>query len=133
MKAIINFSELVSYVKKNFNIEVGLKSVDQNSIMVSYDPGMFAPTINIQVNVDSMEDGTICLSYECAKVLSLVISGALNYLRDKLPHEIEFDTSKQTVTVYLKRFKELQEVLQYLTLSDISFGDRTIELTVKLK
>lgn len=63
--------------------------------MVSYDPGMFAPTINIQVNVDSMEDGTICLSYECAKVLSLVISGALNYLRDKLKRPMGKDFGMQ--------------------------------------
>lgn len=78
-------------------------------------------------------DGTICLSYDCAMALSLVISGAIKFLEKELPKEVLFDTSKKQVTVFLKKFVELQEVLLYLTLSDISFAEDSMAITVSLR
>ena len=79
-----------------------------------------------------MRKDIVCLSYECGTPASLMITGVVTYLEEKIPSGIKVNTTDKRVNIYPQRFKQIEKALEYMALSNITFEENSanIELTI---
>ena len=59
-----------------------------------------------------------------------MISGAVAYLEEKIPHAIEVNTTEKRVKLHPLQMKELEKVVEYVSVSDIEFDDNYMNITL---
>lgn len=121
MNAVITYNEISDFIEKEFKIRPKFTTVDEKTFEVSYKPGVFMPTISVKFHIEEMRRDIVCMSYECGMPASLLIAGAIAYLEEKIPSGIEVNTTDKRVNIYPQRFKQIEKVLEYVALSNITF------------
>ena len=132
MKAEITYTEISSFIEKECTIRTRFTSVDAKTVEISYKPSVFMPTISVTLHIETISNDLICLSYDCGVPASLIIAGAVAWLEEKIPKGIEVNTSNRHICIYPQHFKQIEKVLEYVTLTSISFEEEVanIELTL---
>ena len=90
------------------------------------------PTISVKFHIEAMRKDIVCLSYECGTPASLMIAGVVAYLEEKIPSGIEVNTTDKRMNIYPQRFKQLEKVLEYVVLSNITFEDNSAKVALTM-
>lgn len=132
MNAVITYKEITDFIAKEYKVRPNFTAVDERSFEVSYKPGMFLPAVIVSFQIESVCDDLVCLSYNCGAGASLIIAGAVSFLEEKIPDGVEVDTVNKRIKIFLQRFKQLEKIWEYVSLSDISVGSDAVNLTLLL-
>ena len=133
MKAVISYTEISDFIEKEFRIRPRFAAIDENSFEVSYKPGIFMPAISVEFRVEAMCEDAVCLSYDCGTGASLIIAGVVAYLEEKIPSGIEVNTEEKRINIYPRSFEQIDRVLEYVTFSDITFEDTSVNIGLSIK
>ena len=126
MNITLTYTELADLLAKELNIKPTFQRIDDRTLSVGYTPGLFIPPVTVQLHVDAMRRDIICLSYDCHAAVSLIIKGAVEHMRSKIPQGIEVNTEKKTINIYPLCIKELHKFTDYFTLSRVTFTDNAV-------
>lgn len=88
------------------------------------------PPISVKFHIEAMRKDIVCLSYECGTPASLMIAGVVAYLEEKIPSGIEVNTTDKRVNIYPQRFKQIEKVLEYVALSNITFEENSANVVL---
>lgn len=90
------------------------------------------PVIAVKFRIEAMRKDIVCLSYQCGNPASLMIAGVVAYLEEKIPSGIEVNVADKRVNIYPQRFKQIENVLEHIALSNITFENNSanVELTM---
>lgn len=132
MITTIGFDEIISYVEKNYSIRLQLKQIDEQTLEVSYKPGLFIPTIAIKIRIEAVRKDIVCLSYESSTSMSLIFAGLVSHLDQKLPNGVVINTENKRIDIYLEQIKQLEKVLQVLHPSSIMIQEDAISLVLSI-
>ena len=89
MNIKVHYEEVANYVEKHYMIRPQLKRIDDKTLEVSCQMGLFIPPMVLQIHIEAMRKDVVCLSYECGTGMAMLIAGAVEHLDNKLPHGIE--------------------------------------------
>ena len=129
----LTYNEILNYMKSKFHVEPTVEVIDNKTIRISYKMGMFVPTINVNLRVDSVSEETIALSYECSSIVNGLLSGAIGFIEQKIPkHQLEILPDAKRILVHLDAFKELEKVLAVVEPTDITFNNNAVVLNMAL-
>lgn len=132
MITTIGFDEIISYVEKNYSIRLQLKQIDEQTLEVSYKPGLFIPTIAVKIRIETVRKDIVCLSYESSTSMSLIFAGLVSHLDQKLPNGVVINTENKRIDIYLEQIKQLEKVLQVLHPSSIMIQEDAISLVLSI-
>lgn len=132
MNTVITYNEISDFIEKEFKVRPKFITVDEKTFEMSYKPGVFIPAISIKFQIEAMHTDTICLSYECGATASLMIAGIVAYLEEKIPSGIEVNTTDKRVNIYPQRFKQIEKVLGYVALSNITFEENSVNVALTM-
>ena len=132
MNAVITYKEISDFIETEFKIRPKFTTVDEKTLEVSYKPGVFMPTISVKFHIEAMRKDILCLSYECGTPASLMIAGVVAYIEEKIPSGIEVNTTDKRVNIYPQHLKQLEKVLEYVTLSNLIFEDNSANITLSM-
>lgn len=128
MKVVITYNEISDIIEKRLRIRPDFTTIDTNTFDASYKPGFLMPTITIRFHVNNISQDVISLSYKGSTAAAHMISGAVAYLEEKIPSGIEVNTGQKQIKIYPHRIKQMEKVLEYVTLSNIVFEDNTVNV-----
>ena len=132
MKVSVYYEEVSNYVEKHYLVRPSIKQVDDKTLSIEYTPHKFIPTISVAVRIEAMRKDVICMSYECSKAISLLISGAIAHIEENIPKGIEIDIDNKRINVYPENVTELKNFLAYLSLSGVHFSESGMEITLDM-
>ena len=132
MKITATFKEIHDIINKEFNLRLHLNYIDDKSVELSYRPSAILPAISLKLHIDAMRSDVVCLSYECENATAMLIAGAMAYMGDKLPEGVEVKTDDKRIIIYPHRIEKLEGLLEVMTLSDICFGEKEVNIAVTL-
>ena len=130
MNAVITYKEISDFIEKEYKIRPRFTTINEKTVEVSYKPGVFMPVISVNVKIEAMRQDIVCMSYECGTAASLMIAGIVAYLEEKIPSGIEVNTMDKRVNIYPQRFKQMEEALEYIALSNLTFEENAINVGV---
>ena len=132
MNAVITYKEISDFIEKEFKIRPKFTTVDEKTFEVSYKPRVFMPAISVKFHIEAIRKDIVCMSYDCGTPASLMIAGVVAYLEEKIPSGIEVNVADKRVNIYPQRFKQIENVLEHIALSNITFEDNSanVELTM---
>lgn len=132
MNAVITYKEISDFLEKEFKVRPKFTTIDVKTFEVSYKAGVFMPVIAVKFRIEAMRKDIVCLSYECGNPASLMIAGVVAYLEEKIPSGIEVNVADKRVNIYPQRFKQIENVLEHIALSNITFENNSanVELTM---
>ena len=132
MNAVITYKEISDFIETKFMVRPQFNTIDERTIEVSYKPALFMPAIGVKFHIDAMRKDIVCLSYECGTPASLMIAGVVAYLEEKIPSGVEVNTTDKRVNIYPQRFKQLEKVLEYVALSNITFEENSVNVALTM-
>lgn len=132
MKVTVSYTETSSWISKRFRFTPTFKRVDDKTLEVSYKPGNFIPAVSLICKIEVLQKDIVCLSYECSMPVSLLIAGTVGHLQRRIPDGIEIISEDKRINVYIERFDKFKKVLEYVTLSDVTFSDNEFILSLSL-
>ena len=132
MNAVISYKEISDFIESEFKISPKLITVDDKTLEVSYNPGAFLPAISVRLHIEAMRSDIVCLSYECGIPASLMIAGVVAYIEEKIPSGIEVNTTDKRVNIYPQRLKQIEKAWDYVALSDITFGENSVNVALRI-
>ena len=132
MNVVITYKEISDFIEKEFKICPKFTTVDEKTFEVSYKPGVFMPAITVKFHIEAMRKDIVCMSYDCGTPASLMIAGVVAYLDEKIPSGIEVNTTDKRVNIYPLRFKQIEKVLEYVMLSNITFEDNSAKVALTM-
>lgn len=132
MNAVITYQEISDLIERGFKLRPKFSTVDEKCVELSYKPGALMPTIAIKFRIEAMRKDVVCLTYECGKAASLIVAGVVAYLEEKIPSGIEINTDDRRINIYPQRFEQLEKVLTYVALSDITFEDSAVNVSLSM-
>jgi len=132
MNAVITYKEISDFIEKEFKIRPKFTTVDDKTFEVSYNPGVFMPTISVRFHIEAMRKDIVCLSYDCGTPASLMIASVVAYLEEKIPSGIEVNATDKRVNIYPQRFKQIEKALEYVALSDITFEENSMNIAISI-
>lgn len=132
MNAVITYKEISDFIEKEFKIRPTFTPIDDKTFEVSYNPGMFMPTIAVKFHIDEVSNDVVCLTYYCTTPIRHIILGIISHLAKKMPSGIEVNTTDKRVNIYPYKFEQIEKVLEYIALSDISFGENSVNVELSM-
>ena len=132
MNAVITYREISDFIEKNFKMRPKFTTVDDKTIELSYMPNVFMPTIAVKFHIEAMRKDVVCMSYDCGTAASLMIAGIVAYLEEKIPNGVEVNTTDKRVNIYPQRFKQIEKVLEYVALSNITFEGNSVNVALTM-
>lgn len=132
MNAVITYKEISDFIEKEFKIRPKFTTVDEKTFEVSYKLGVFMPAISVKFHIEAMRKDIVCMSYDCGTPASLMIAGVVAYLEEKIPSGIEVNTTDKRINIYPQRFKQIEKVMEYVTLSNITFEEHSVKVALTM-
>ncbi len=132
MNISISYSEILNFVEKKFKVRPLLQKKTASALTISYKPTALLPAMSVDIAVDGIDDDVVMLSYDCSKAISLVVSGVVTYLEEKMPAAVDVDTAARTIKLNLGKIDKLKAVLEYMALTDIAFAENEVVAKIQL-
>ena len=133
MKVELSYEEIINYVERNYSIHPQLVYIDERTVDIEYKLSKFLPAMSIRVRIDGCRKDVVCLSYECSAPMTMIISGVVGHLGNKIPQGIDMNTTEKRVVIYLDQVAVLEKPLSYVELETISLCDDHIDISARLK
>ena len=132
MNISISYSEILNFVEKKFKVRPLLQKKTASALTIGYKPTALLPAMSVDIAVDGIDDDVVMLSYDCSKAISLVVSGVVTYLEEKMPAAVDMDTAARTIKLNLGKIDKLKAVLEYMALTDIAFAENEVVAKIQL-
>ncbi|MBR3830410.1 MAG: hypothetical protein IKJ52_04065 [Muribaculaceae bacterium] len=132
MNISISYSEILNFVEKKFKVRPLLQKKTASALTIGYKPTALLPAMSVDIAVDGIDDDVVMLSYDCSKAISLVVSGVVTYLEEKMPAAVDVDTAARTIKLNLGKIDKLEAVLEYMALTDIAFAENEVVAKIQL-
>ena len=132
MNVIIRYNELSELINNMVGIHPEFTTVDDKTFVMSCKIGVFMPSIVVKFHIETVCMDIVCISYECSVSASLMIAGVVAYLEEKIPNGIEVNTTDKRVNIYPQRFKQIEKVLEYMALSNITFEENSANVALTM-
>lgn len=132
MNISISYSEILNFVEKKFKVRPLLQKKTASALTIGYKPTALLPAMSVDIAVDGIDDDVVMLSYNCSKAISLVVSGVVTYLEEKMPVAVDVDTAARTIKLNLGKIDKLEAVLEYMALTDIAFAENEVVAKIQL-
>jgi len=129
MRLEISMLEVKEVIQNYYHLHIGIKNVGEDKIKLSYYG-------SIILSLKEIKAEEVVFSYEVNGFVELMAKGIHYFLKKKVEFDaLDWNTDAYEVTFDLRRIKELREVINFLYISEIHFGDEIIllELSVKNK
>ena len=133
MYASIQYNEITSFIERNYKLKIGLKSIEQKELEVSYKLSSFIPQISITLHIENISNDCIGLTYKSNSALELIINGIVSFVTENVPTGVEIDTTARRVKVYPHKFEKLEKALEFVELKDVVFDNDEIKAVLSLK
>lgn len=133
MNASIQYNEITSFIERNYKLKIGLKSIEQKELEVSYKLSSFIPQISITLHIENISNDCIGLTYKSNSALELIINGIVSFVTENVPTGVEIDTTARRVKVYPHKFEKLEKALEFVELKDVVFENDDIKAVLSLK
>lgn len=120
MKFEVQLTEVVAFLKSCYNVNVGLKNVEEGKIEVKY-------LVTADLTIKDLKDDIVTIIYEVNGVVDLLVKGA-NFFLGKKIDEMPFEWNPKTseVIVNLNEIEPLANLLKYFQITDIPFVNDNI-------
>ena len=132
MNIVVTYDEISDYIKKKFKLSINFAFIETKKVAISYRPMALIPSIELELNIIEVSNDKVSISYNCGGATSLVISGAISFLQNKIPNGIEVDTKTQLVSIRPRHIEQLKDALEYIVLSDINFEKDFLNVCVSI-
>lgn len=132
MNAVITYNEILNLIQKKSKICPTFTAIDNKTLKVSCKPNMFIPEITVSVHIDAISKNAICLSYDCAQIATVLVSGVVESLKSAIPDGVKINPANKHIDIYPESFKKVAKVYEYISLSDIVFTDDAISILCEI-
>ena len=68
------------------------------------------------------------MTYDCSPAAAVIVSGLVAQFENRIPSQLEVNTTEKRVSIYPRRFEKLEKVLEYVSLSDIIFEQEAVNV-----
>lgn len=132
MNVQITYKEISDLIAGKYNVSPVFKAVDAKTVEVSYKPARFFPNICVRFHIEAMRRDIVCMTYDCAPATALIIGGIVAHLENAVPSGLEINTTDKRVNVYLQRFEQIEEALEHVSLSNITFEEDAMNVALTI-
>ena len=132
MNVQITYKEIGDLIAVKYNVSPVFKTVDAKTVEVSYKPAGFFPNICVRFHIEAMRRDIVCMTYDCAPATALIIGGIVAHLEKTVPSGLEINTTDKRVNVYLQRFEQIEEALEHVSLSNITFEEDALNVALTI-
>lgn len=122
MKIELPLTEVEAFIKSCYNVNVGLKNIEEGKIEVKY-------LVTADLTIKHLKDDIVTIIYEVNGIVDLLAKGANLFLGkkfDEMPFEWNPKTSE--VIVNLREIEEFNHLLNYFHVKNIRFIEDNIEV-----
>lgn len=122
MRLEIPLSEVQQFLSKQYQIDIGLKNIEDNKIEVTY-------IDSLVLIINEVKEDVFLFHYEVDGLASIVTKIAHLFLKkrlDKTP--IVWDSKNRELKIDLNKFTELYTFLKFVSISEIHFIKDSIVL-----
>lgn len=136
MELHIGYDEISTYVRKNYDKNIGIEYIDQRTATVKATIKILFMSLAmpITLHIDSVNSENITLTYSGKFGIDMIVSGALKFLTsnvDDIKKIVSIDN--QTITVHLTEIKSLKPTLEKIKLEHINFAQEGINAIASIK
>ncbi len=136
MELHIGYDEISTYVRKNYDKNIGIEYIDQRTATVKATIKILFMSLAmpITLHIDSVNSENITLTYSGKFGIDMIVSGALKFLTsnvDDIKKIVSIDN--QTITVHLSEIKSLKPTLEKIKLEHINFAQEGINAIASIK
>ena len=122
MKIEIPLTEVQEFLSNFYNIKVDLKNIKEDKIEANY-------LVSLVLTIKKVKKDEVVFHYELNGLVDLLAKGAHFLLEKKLDNSpIEWNSSKDEVTINLEKVKALSDFLKVFYISELKFVDNDIVL-----
>lgn len=122
MQLEIPLSEVQQFISNQFNIKIGLRSVEKDKIEAKY-------IDTVVLIIHDVKDNMFFFSYEVDGLANIASKVAHFFMKKKLNNTpIDWDLKNSEITIDLNKFTELTTFLQFVSISKINFIKDSIVL-----
>ena len=132
MNVQITYKEISNLIAGTYNVSPVFKAVDAKTVEVSYKPAGFFPNICVHFHIEAMRRDIVCMTYDCAPATALIIGGIVAHIEKAVPSGLEINTTDKRVNVYLQRFEQIEEALEHVSLSNITFEEDALNVALTI-
>lgn len=132
MNVQITYKEISDLIAGKYNVSPVFKAVDAKTVEVSYKPAGFFPNICVRFHIEAISRDIVCMTYDCAPATALIIGGIVAHLENAVPSGLEINTTDKRVNVYLQRFEQIEEALEHVSLSNITFEEDAMNMALTI-
>ena len=132
MNVQITYKEISNLIAGKYNVSPVFKAVDAKTVEVSYKPAGFFPNISGRFHIEAMRRDIVCMTYDCAPATALIIGGIVAHIEKAVPSGLEINTTDKRVNVYLQRFEQIEEALEHVSLSNITFEEDALNVALTI-
>lgn len=137
MNINVSFEEITEYVKRRYGQRIGLSLVSEREVCVSAEKRIVFKTLSVSVNLrieDVRPDG-LTLSYNGGLGIDLIITGALVFLKSKLPELADVVVAEEGLRIRLEptQLAKTRSLLEKITLRDLRIHKDGLTLSANLK
>jgi hypothetical protein len=127
MRLQIPLTEVQLFLNDQYNIDIELKSVEENKIEATY-------IDSVILNIKEVKEGMILIQYEADGLAHIVAKVAHFFLNKKLDNSpVEWDSKNEKVKVDLNKITELNGFLKFISVSGIHFKNDAIIMDMNVK
>lgn len=127
MQLEIHLSEIQQFISKQYKVNVALKNLEVNKIEATY-------IDSVVLIIDEVKDNLISFHYEVDGLATIVTKVAHLFLGRKLDKTpIEWDSKNRELKIDLNKFKELDSLLEFVSISELLFIKNSIVLKMSAR
>ncbi len=137
MVVYISFEEMQGYVAKHYKREIAFSQVSEKELCVTVTQRIIIKDVHIDVkiHIDEVKSESLAVTYKGGMALDMIISGALHFLKGKLPELSQGITTEENhrIRINLAEIEKAKAVVQNIALRDIEVEEKGLKVTVALK
>ena len=136
MQIKLSFKELQGYIAQHYKRDVILGYVDEKTVSVTTQVKVmiFKKSVGLNLSVIRVEGSDITISYGSGLGKDIIVMGVLTFLKKALPRYQEVvDNDANTITIHLDKIKNIEKLLESVTIDRIRFDSEGIVLDATLR
>lgn len=133
MKLSITYKEITTTLKDKAKVNLSVSKFDERSLKVVYAAGIpFVPDIDVVLTIVNVYSDKLELVYSCSLLVGKAVEKLLPKAIERLPGGV-VNINGKNIMINLAELEQLEEVLKFLSLSDIVVNDNAIEVLLEVK
>lgn len=137
MEVNISFEEMHDYVAEHYKKDVAFSRVSEKELCVTVTQRIIIKDVGIDVklHIDEVKSESLTVTYKGGFALDMIISGAICFLKNKLPELSQGITAEENhrIRLNLAEIEKVKGLVKSIALRDIVVEEKGLKVTVILK